>query len=270
MQLSAVLDLEDLGDDLWRAWTPPGSTRPDIFGGQVAGQALLAASQTVDPSHRVNSVHCSFLRRGQPALPLDIQVERTRAGRTYSNRRVAVTQGGKLIFSMLGSFHLEEPSREFLRPMPAGVPSPDDLPSAPALPMWDPGIEMRPIDVAEPTVQFWSRVNGEFPDDPAMHESGLLYASDLRAGGAAMMAVGFAAFGEVRPHSDDRPLNGNFGSLDHSLWFHHRPRVDEWFFVDVQPIAVRDSRGLVLGTIYDREGLHLATFAQEMFLKSAD
>ena len=269
MLLAAVFDLEDLGNDVWRGWTPPGSARPDIFGGQVAGQALLAASRTVDPSHHVNSVHCAFLRRGQPALPLDFAVERTR-GRTYSNRRVAATQDGKLIFSMLASFHHDEPSREYLRTMPTDVVFPDDLP-VPATPaMWDPGLEMRPIDNSEPKMRYWTRLNGSLSEDPTFHECGLLYASDLRAGGAAMVAIGFVPFGTSVPGTEMPPPGSSFGSLDHALWFHRRPWIDDWIFTEVEPIAVRDSRGLVLGTMFDREGRHVATFTQEMFLKSGE
>jgi acyl-CoA thioesterase II len=266
--LADILSLETLGHDRWRAWTPSGSGRPDIFGGQVAGQALLAAARTVDAQYQANSVHCSFLRRGQPALPLDIYVDRTRAGRTYANRRVEVTQDGKLIFTMLASFHVDEPGAEYARPMPVDVPDPEALPDPPP-PGWDPALEMRSLDGAPPTVQFWCRATGALPDDPAVHASGLLYASDMRAGGAAMFAIGFVPFGEPSLGRTPPPTPGNFGSLDHALWFHRPPRVDDWFFSYVEPIAVRDSRGLVLGTIFDRDRRHVATFTQEMFLKTA-
>ncbi|MET0629026.1 MAG: acyl-CoA thioesterase domain-containing protein [Acidimicrobiia bacterium] len=266
MTLADILSVEAVGDDHWRAWTPPGSMRPDIYGGQVAGQALLAASQTVDPAYLANSVHCSFLRRGRPTLPLDIHVERTRAGRTYSNRRIEVRQDDNVIFAMLASFHVDEPGREFDHPMPSGVPDPDDLPAPAEARLWDPALEMRSPPVASPMIQWWARVTGEFPADPTMHLAAALYASDLRAGSAAMNAVGIPAFGEAEL-GDDRPTSGNFGSLDHALWFHRIPKVDEWFFCDVRPLTVRDSRGLVLGTMFDRGGNHIATFTQEMFLK---
>jgi acyl-CoA thioesterase II len=266
--LATILSLEPIGDDLWRAWTPEGTNRPDIFGGQVAGQALLAASRTVDPEYLANSVHCSFLRRGQPAHPLDIRVERTRAGRTYSNRRVEVLQDGKLIFSMLASFHVDEPGREFVQPMPDHIPDPDAIATSGTEPVWDPALDMLSLTASPPRAQWWCRVNGAFPDDPTMHRCGLLYASDLRSGGAAMMAVGYIPFGEEGVEGGAPPSAGNFGSLDHAMWFHRATRVDDWFFCDVQPINVRDSRGLVLGTIFDRAGHHVATFTQEMFLKT--
>jgi acyl-CoA thioesterase II len=266
MGLADILRVEPVGDDHWRAHTPPGSMRPDIFGGQVAGQALLAATGTVEPGHLANSVHCAFLRRGRPSLPLDIRVERTRAGRTYTNRHVEVSQEGRVVFAMLASFHAEEPGREFDHPMPAGVPDPDDLPTPVTIPAWDPALDMRRPEVSPPAIQWWARVAGAFPDDPSLHVAALLYASDLQAGGAAMLAVGFTPFGEPIPGTEPS-TGGNFGSLDHAMWFHRVPRVDEWFFCDVRPLTVRDSRGLVLGTMFDRAGNHLATFTQEMFLK---
>jgi acyl-CoA thioesterase II len=263
VDLASILELEDVGGDQWRAWTPPGSMRSDIFGGQVAGQALRAASFTVVPEHRPNSLHGYFLRRGQPALPIDIHVERTRAGRTYTNRRVDVRQEGKTIFAMLASFHAEEPGREFDHEMASNIPDPDSLPPA-AGSEWHPGVEVRTVEGEGPAVQWWGRIPKPFPPDPLLHFCGLLYASDLRAGGAAMAAIGF---GDGLTPDGERPPTGNFGSLDHAVWFHRAPSVDEWFFCDVRPLTVRDSRGLVIGTMFDGGGRHLATFTQEMFLK---
>jgi acyl-CoA thioesterase-2 len=263
VDLASILELEEVGDDQWRAWTPPGSMRSDIFGGQVAGQALRAASLTVVPEHLPNSLHGYFLRRGQATLPIDIHVERTRAGRTYTSRRVDVRQEGKTIFAMLASFHADEPGREFDHEMAKNIPDPDSLPPA-AGSEWHPGIEVRTVEAEGPAVQWWGRIPPPFPSDPLMHFCGLLYASDLRAGGAAMAAIGFND-GPSRD-GDRRPV-GNFGSLDHAVWFHRTPSVNEWFFCDVRPLTVRDSRGLVLGTMFDGAGRHLATFTQEMFLK---
>ncbi len=265
MTLASILQVEEIDDHTWRAWTPPGTTRPDIYGGQVAGQALRAACLTIDNDHLPNSVHCYFLRRGQPQLPIDITVERVRAGRTYASRRIDVRQDGKTIFAMLASFHAEEPGREFDHPMPADVPDPDTLPAG-DLAGWDPGIDVRTVEVEGPLVRWWGRIPEPFPADPAMHYCGLLYTSDLRAGGAAMAAVGFDA--TMRPVRDLPTRRvGNFGSLDHAMWFHRTPAVDDWFFCEVRPLTVHDSRGLVIGTMFDRAGRHLATLTQEMFLK---
>jgi acyl-CoA thioesterase-2 len=142
--------------------------------------------------------------------------------------------------------------------------------------MWDPLLEVRPVPygapgvpLATPPMRWWGRVTGPFPADVNLHYCALLYASDLRAGSAALMAAGLGD--GLTPLRDDRgrPV-GNFGSLDHALWFHRTPTVDEWFFCEVRPSTVTDSRGLVKGDVFDRAGRHLASFAQEMFLKEHD
>jgi len=264
MMLQDILDLEEVATDVWRGWTPENSGRPDIFGGQVAAQALRAAAHTVDPTHFANSVHCSFLRRGRPDLPIDAHVERLRAGRTYSSRRVDIYQDSKIIFTMVASFHLPEPGPEVDLTVPSAVPGPDKLASPTGMGTWSPSVEMRMVATESPGVRWWGRVASPFPADPVLHLCGLLYASDLHAGGAAMAAVDLPI---VPPPSGSGQRTGNFGSLDHGLWFHRVPRVDEWFFCEVRSLQVRDSRGLVHGAMFDEDGRHLATFTQEMFLK---
>jgi acyl-CoA thioesterase II len=274
VRLADILRTEEVAADVYRAWTPPRTGRSDIFGGQVAGQALRAALHTAQSDHLPNSVHGYFLRRGQPELPLDIHVERIRAGRTYTSRRVDVRQGGRTIFAMLASLHAEEPGREFDHPMPDNVPDPDEISGSDDDRAWNRQMDIRNVEGEGPIVQWWGRVIDDFPADPAMHYCALLYASDLRAGGAAMSAVGYGSGnrpdgGEDASAEQEPPL-GNFGSLDHAVWFHRLPDVRDWFFCDVRPLTVRDSRGLVLGRMFDRMGRHLATFTQEMFLKGVD
>jgi acyl-CoA thioesterase-2 len=274
VDLSSILQLEPVGEDQWRAWSPETTHRPDnfIFGGQVAAQALRAATLTVDPEHRPNSVHGYFLRRGQSNLPLDIYVERVRAGRTYTSRRVDIRQEDKTIFAMLASFHADEPGPEFDHPMPGGIPDPDSLPESvdgeEGFGWWS-GVEIRHVMVEGPCVQWWGRVRPPFSVDPVMHYCALLYESDLRAMGAAAAAIGFA-FPDRPPRDPEGPWRrnfGNFGSLDHALWYHRTPVVDDWIFCDVQALTVRDSRGLLLGRMFDAGGRHVATFTQEAFLK---
>jgi acyl-CoA thioesterase-2 len=265
--LAEILEVTAVGSDVWQAWSPPDSGRPDVFGGQVAGQALRAAACTVPAGHFPNSVHCYFLRRGQAELPLDITVDRTRAGRTYSSRRIDVSQDGRTTFAMLASFHVDEPGREFDHPMPGGVPDPDSIPVSQRRAR-RPGLDMRIVPVEAPGVQWWCRVADPFPADPAAHYCGLLYVSDMGAAGAALAAVGFPTGMDPLPEDERRlAMPGNFGSLDHAIWFHRPPAVDEWFFCDVRPLTVRDSRGLVFGRVFDREARHIATFTQETFLK---
>ncbi len=268
-ELPGILDLEAVGEDAWRGWTPPGTGRSDIFGGQVASQALRAAGFTVPPDRLPNSVHGYFLRRGQASAPLEFFVERLRSGRTYTARRVDVRQDGKTIFAMLASFHTEEPSREFDHPMPDGVPDPDELPASDDANPWHRSFEVRRVRVEGPIVRWWGRVPEALPPDALLHSCALLYASDMRAGGAAMAAIGYGHLDRLESVAPGHP-RGNFGSLDHAVWFHRAPDVNRWFFCDVTPLTVRDSRGLVVGRMFDREGQHLATFTQEMFLKGPD
>ncbi|HEY3942433.1 MAG TPA: acyl-CoA thioesterase domain-containing protein [Acidimicrobiales bacterium] len=270
--LEELLDVEQLGDDVYRAHTPPDTNRPDIFGGQVASQALSAAARTVGNGHVPNSVHCYFLRRGQPELPIDLHVERTRGGRTYTSRRIDARQDGKSIFSMLASFHGAEPGVERELPMPAGAGHPDDWQEGVGRsggPPWHMPFEMRDAGGEDFDVRYWARVT-PFPADPVLHCCALLYVSDMRAGSPAIQVSGVPTFDQLDAEGG-APMPSrdaaNMGSLDHALWFHATPQVDEWFFCEVRPLTVRDSRGLVLGTMHDAAGHHLATFAQEMFMK---
>jgi len=268
--LDDILTLEELGGDVWRGYTPPHTLRPDIFGGQVASQCLRAAAFTVDDTHAPNSVHCYFLRRGNPQLPLDLRVERIRSGRTYATRRVEAVQGAadggeRVIFTMLASFHTPEPGRVFDGPAPVGVPAPDTI-AAPGNPyqLASP-VDSRHVVSEDVVVRSWIRVRGELGADPILQYCALLYVSDMHAGGAAMRAIGVAD--GPPPQGEHGEMLANFGSLDHSVWFHRRPVMADWVFCEAHPMAVRDSRGLVRGTIHDGQGVHLATLAQEMFLK---
>jgi acyl-CoA thioesterase-2 len=268
MHLAEILTLEPIGDDRFLAITPPDTMRPDIFGGQVAGQALRAATLTIDGPHLPNSAHCYFMRRGNPDIAQEIRVERTRDGRTYASRSVEVVQEGKVIFAMLASFHTAEPGLEYDHAPPRGIPDPESLPDAPPMGgRTDFPLEMRNVaSDGTPVIRWWGRIKGAFPADPAQQLCALLYASDMRAGGAAMAAIGFPDDQPPQFNEDGSPKT-NFGSLDHAVWFHRVPDVSEWFYTEVRPLTVRDSRGLVSGTMHDRHGRHLASFTQEMFLK---
>jgi acyl-CoA thioesterase-2 len=125
--------------------------------------------------------------------------------------------------------------------------------------------EMRNVPSEGFGIRYWARVT-PFPAEPLLHSCALLYVSDMRAGSPVIEASGLPSFGPPGSDANERRLV-NLGSLDHALWFHTTPRVDEWFFCEVQPLTVRDSRGLVIGTMHDVAGHHVATFVQEMFLK---
>ena len=271
--LAHILALDAVGDgDVWHAHTPTGGRRPDIYGGQVAGQALLAAARTVERAYLPNSVHCYFLRRGDPEAPLEITVGRTRTGRTYASRSVNVRQDGRSIFTMLASFHTDEPSPEFDHPMAADVPDPDTLPRrSPAHQDWRGVLDMRVVPSSDSVGRWWCRIEPGYPTDATMQLAALLYVSDMRAGITARAAIGYGSLAAIDDEAEQAAraaVPGNFGSLDHSVWFHRVPSVTEWLYCEARPMTVRDSRGLVMGTIFDRDGRHLATFTQEVFLKA--
>jgi acyl-CoA thioesterase II len=270
--IDEIMTMHRQGDDRFVAHTPADSGRGDIFGGQVAGQALRAGTLTVGEAYAPNSIHSYFMRRGNPHLPLDIRVDRIRDGRTYANRRIQVWQDDREIFEMAASFHTEEPGRSYESGMPDGVPRPDEIDEGAG--SFDHGFgmplpfEIRNVDVPAPLVRWWGRFGDPVSSDPFVHYSALLYASDMRAGGAAITAVGFDD--GPPPVEPDGGPTGNFGSLDHSVWFHRRPNVEEWFLCDYRPLVVADSRGTIVGGIFDEDGNRLASVAQEMFLKVFD
>lgn len=265
VSLASVLRVQRIDDDRFVASSPPSSHRTDIFGGQVAAQALAAAAETVESLHRPNSVHCYFLRRGRHELPLEIGVQRIRAGRTYTSRRIEIVQDGKVIFEMLASFHAEEPGPEHENRIPDDVPDPDAL-ELDEHGLWEGFVEMKTVPTEPPRLRWWTRTLDSFGGGTDQDYCALLYASDMRAAGAAMAAVG--VYGEGPPTSVGRPrVQGQFGSLDHALWFHRPPDLGDWFFCEVDPFTVGDSRGLVVGKLFDRGGAHIATLAQEFFMK---
>ncbi|BCJ63294.1 hypothetical protein Prubr_03150 [Polymorphospora rubra] len=198
-QLLELLDLRRLDDTTFLGTSPPvGPLR--VYGGQVAGQALVAAGRTVDPSRHVHSLHGYFVRPGDPTAPIEYQVENIRDGRSFSVRRSVAVQHGKTIFFMSASFQHPEEGLDHQTPLPPDVPGPDEVPTMTErlaryperLGIW--GEIPRPIDVryvgepgwvrpgdrpAEPHQRVWMRIDAKLPDDPLLHACALTYASDL-------------------------------------------------------------------------------------------
>ncbi|GAA1517827.1 acyl-CoA thioesterase II [Dactylosporangium maewongense] len=275
--LVRLLDLEALGDDRFLGMSPPvGPQR--VFGGQVAGQALVAAGRTVDPERQVHSLHGYFVRPGDPAEPITYAVENIRDGRTFSVRRSVAQQHGKVIFFMSASFHVPEDGLDHQEAAPADVPPPEEVPTmAERLAkyperagIWS--MIQRPIDVryvgepgwvrpgdrpASPTQRVWMRLDGKLPDDPLLHACALTFASDLTLLDS-VLAVHGAVWGP-----------GGYGgaSLDHALWFHRGFRADEWFLYDSISPSASDARGLATGRMFTRDGRHIATAVQEGLLR---
>jgi acyl-CoA thioesterase-2 len=274
-ELVALLDLEQLERNLFRGISPPHSpTR--VFGGQVAGQALVAAGRTVEPDRPVHSLHSYFLRPGDPAFPIIFDVERIRDGRSFTTRRVRAVQHGEIIFTLGASFQLSQPGVEHAEPAPAGVPAPEDLPD---LGEWLRGERTflsgvpRPLDLrfveaplwtsrrgpaTNQPQRVWMRADGTLPHDPMLHVCLLTYASDL-----TLLASVLA------PH----PLPMNqvaLASLDHAMWFHHPFRADEWLLYECRSPSASGSRGLATGRFFTREGLLVVTAVQEGLVRVPD
>jgi acyl-CoA thioesterase-2 len=276
--LIATLDLERLEDNLFLgARGNEGWQR--VFGGQVLGQALMAAARTVDAERSVHSLHGYFLLAGDPARPIVYDVERIRDGGSFTTRRVKAIQHGRPIFSMSSPFHKAEPGFDHPSEMPK-VPPPEELPNPKdliaglidALPQsmrsyWsrERPIDMRVVDLSRyltrdkkvPLQHIWIRANGKLPDDPAIHQAVLAYASDFTLLDTALIAHGKLLFdGDVQ-----------LASLDHALWYHRPFRADEWLlYVQDSPNAY-GARGFCRGSIFTREGTLIASVVQEGLMR---
>jgi acyl-CoA thioesterase-2 len=275
-----ILDLEPLEVNLFRGRSPQ-SRWQRVFGGQVIGQALVAACRTVEdvtarPPH---SLHAYFLLGGDPKVPIIYEVDRIRDGKSFTTRNVKAIQHGHAIFSMSVSFHLSEPGLSHQVKMP-DVPKPDELPSDeelkdriyPLLP--EPArryyererpIEFRPVEFSRylgeksenGRFDIWIRATGRLPDEPAIHQCVLAYASDMMLLDAALIPHGRSVFSE----------DIMAASLDHALWFHRPFRADEWLLYAQNSPSLADSRGFSRGLIFASDGTLVASVAQEGLLR---
>ena len=276
-RLLALLDLETIDRNLYRGANPSAGGGGRVFGGQVASQALMAASNTVEPGpvndntvHRVNSLHAYFLRPGRPGLPIIYSIDRIRDGSSFTTRRVVALQDGEAIFNLDASFHKEEPGGEFELPAPIeGVPGPDDLPRHEHGPGG--GMHRRPIDTRElpsgprptSTRAMWVRADGRLPDDFALHACVLTYMSDSGPVGAARRPL-------LRPDEQEQWGPGTrwmSASLDHTMWFHRPVRADEWLLYDLEAVACSNARGLARGTMFTQDGHLGVSVTQEALIR---
>jgi acyl-CoA thioesterase-2 len=275
--LIALLDLEVIEVNIFRGVSPDES-RQRVFGGQVAGQALVAAARTIDdPGRLVHSLHAYFLRPGDPTVPILYEVDRIRDGRSFTTRRVVAIQHGKAIFNLQASFHRAEPGLDFQEPMASDVPDPTTLPDfatrmAPhreRLGEWydrPRPIDTRYVDSAPtdregpqaPTQKVWLRADGPLPDDPVLHACVLTYASDMTLLDTTIRPHGISAWGWEGLH---------MASLDHAMWFHRPFRVDEWLLYDQWTPSTSDARGLAMGQIYTQDGRLVVTVVQEGLIR---
>jgi acyl-CoA thioesterase-2 len=279
-ELVALLVLEDLDVDLYRG-SQPDTERQRVFGGQVAAQSVIAATRSVDPAFVLHSLHSYFLRPGDTSIPIVYDVERIRDGRSFVTRRVMARQHGRPIYYLTADFQRPEDGFEHQDRMPDVVGPERGVPMSDLARQRGPDVgeewqrewaalDVRyvgnsahgmPEDPDHPArAQLWIRVDGRLDDDPLTHVAAFTYASDLTLLGAALVPHGV--------HIGSRKLQP--ASLDHTIWFHHAFRADEWWFYDqVSPIAT-GGRGLALARVFTQDGTLVATVAQEGLIRRRD
>jgi acyl-CoA thioesterase-2 len=279
-QVLDLLDLEQIEVDIFRGRSPEGERRQRVFGGQVAGQALVAAGRTVPEDRPVHSLHAYFIRPGDPTVPLIYLVERVRDGRSFTTRRVTTIQHGKTIFTLSASFHRDEPGVEHADPVP-DVPPPDAIATTaermeklfgPSVREWYDG---NPIDIRhigplsfeaerDPSLRttrnmVWLRVDGDLPDDPLLHVCLMTYASDMTLLDSVLLAHGLS-------WADGRTTGA---SLDHAMWFHGPFRADRWLLYAQDSPVARGSRGLARGEVYTSDGDLVVSVVQEGLIRTS-
>jgi len=273
-----LLDLEEIDTNHYRGRSPDEGWQR-VYGGQVLGQALVAASRTVEPERHAHSLHGYFLRPGDTRVPILYVVDRIRDGTSFTTRRVIAVQHGKAIFNMAISFQVQEDGLSHQFEMP-DVPPPEALEDEDALRkkiahtlpadrqeafLRERPIEMRPVDPADffapkrrpPAQSCWMKARDALPDDHRLHQCVLAYLSDWVLLDTAML-----------PHAISWTApNLQSASLDHALWFHRPFRADEWLlFVQDSPSA-SGARGFNRGLIYRRDGALVASVAQEGLIR---
>jgi acyl-CoA thioesterase II len=270
--LVALLDLEAIEVNIFRG-NSPDENRQRVFGGQVAGQALVAAARTIDEVGRlVHSLHAYFLRPGDPTVPILYEVDRIRDGRSFSTRRVVAIQHGRAIFNLQASFHDHEAGPDHQIPMPEGMGDPEQLPDfrtrmAPyADKIGDWYHRPRPIDLrhvdGDPFSRrgqsatgqhVWLRADGTLPDDPVLHACVVTYASDMTLLDTTILPFGLGW---------DSP-GIQMASVDHAMWFHRPFRADDWLLYAQSAISTSSARGMARGSIFTRDGILAVSVVQE-------
>ncbi|MCS4494137.1 MAG: acyl-CoA thioesterase II [Pantoea ananatis] len=269
-----LIHLEKIEEGLFRGQSEDLGLR-QVFGGQVVGQALFAAKQTVPEDRVIHSFHSYFLRPGDSQKPIIYDVESLRDGKSFSARRVSAIQNGQPIFYMTASFQSPESGFEHQKPMPQ-VKGPDNLPNeqqmaqkmAHMLPeklrekfIAERPLEIRPVQihnplrghVDKPQRQVWIRANGTLPDDLRIHQYLLGYASDLNFLPVALQPHGK---GFLEPDMQ-------VATIDHSMWFHRELNFNDWLLYSVESTSASGARGFVRGEFYNRQGELVASTVQE-------
>jgi acyl-CoA thioesterase II len=262
VDFTELMTLEAQGDDTFVARSPRYPWG-GIYGGQLAAQALRAAGATVPSRYRPHSLHAYFLRQGSSGQPITLTVERTRDGRSFTTRTVVALQGDEELLTMTAGFHVGETTVDDQAVRMPPVPEPDALPPG----GWSPAFDRRfaPTDGVPGRALAWMRCHEQVADDPVLRACALAYLSDDIPTDAVIALL-----------HPERPPANDFESFDHSIrthsldyavWFHRPPNGDGWQLQDFCCRALTDARGLAVGHIFDRAGVHLATIGQEVLVR---
>jgi len=276
-ELVSILDLEELEVNIFRGRSPK-EDRQRVFGGQVAGQALVAAGRTVEQGV-LHSLHAYFLRPGDPKIPILYEVDRIRDGKSFTTRRVVAIQHGEAIFHLSASFQRPESGLEHQIPMPE-TPGPDTLPAGKGRFAQAPSdlpeemrkwlqrprpIEIRPVEPMEyfqpekrpPHQRVWIRADGKLPDDLMLHQCVVAYASDMTLLDTAILPHAISWF-------DPR---FQMASLDHAMWFHRPFRADDWLLYAQESPSASEARGFTQGRLFTRDGILVVSVVQEGLIR---
>jgi len=276
-EVLGLLDLEKIEENIFRGNSPKDRVQR-VFGGQVLGQALVAAGRTVE-KRLCHSLHAYFLRAGDPKVPILYEVDRSRDGSSFTSRRVVAIQHGRPIFTLEASFQRDEPGYEHAFEMPA-APDPETLASdaelraavadrlSPELRDWalrPRPIETRPVeprpylapDKRPPHEMAWIRACGPVPDDASLQQCLLAFASDMSLIGTGLLPHGIGWFDDLV----------QLASLDHAMWFHRPFRVNEWMLYVQDSPSATGARSLNRGLIFTRDGALAASVIQEGLMR---
>jgi acyl-CoA thioesterase-2 len=272
--LDAIKLVPDSEDAFWADSIPTPTGM--VFGGQVLAQALIAAGQTVDPDRHAHSLHAYFLRGGDLTQRIRFEVERLRDGRSFSTRNVNALQAGRVTLTLAASFQLDQEGLQHGEPMPVVAP-PDSVTSMSDQPVNEEtrrardflnaigvfdlrnvtrSAESSPLGDEEHLV--WMRLNADLTGAPPLLHAALLAASS-----------DFYTSGPVLHRHGARPLSAGvrIASLDHAMWFHRQARIDQWLLVRSTSTAAAGGRGLTLASVFNEDGQHVASFAQEVMVR---
>ena len=252
--IAELLTFDHREGDVFTVAAPPDGPNPTLFGGMIAAQALAAAGATVSAEKLPQSLHVYFVRGGRYREPLEFRVERTRDGRSFDTRRVTAVQAGAVILEMIASFHVAEPGADEQPVVPASLAFADAQPKIVDLEFLDP-FEIRTEDSDDTGFAlppFWIRSRDRIEDDPLVRACTLTFLSDIGPVPVARPSGVTLARG-----------TGYAASLDHSVWFHRPFAPHDWHLYDVVQRNHSDSRGLVMGSLYDRDGVLVASTTQE-------